>query len=48
MGEEARGLAKILCPNIRECQGQEAGMGGLGNRGEGRRREGIEDFQRRN
>jgi hypothetical protein len=29
------GLAKIICPNTGECQGQEAGVGGLGSR-EGR------------
>jgi hypothetical protein len=33
MGGEALGLVKILCPNIGECQGQEAGVGGLGSRG---------------
>jgi hypothetical protein len=36
MGGEALGLAKILCPSIGECQDQERGMGGLGNRGMGR------------
>jgi hypothetical protein len=36
---------KLLCPSIEECQGQEAGMGGLGNRGRG---EVIGDFQRGN
>jgi hypothetical protein len=36
MGRETLGLAKILCPNIRECQGQELGVDGLGSReGEG-------------
>jgi hypothetical protein len=45
MGREALGLAKILCPIIGECQGQEAGMGGLRSRG---MREGIGDFQRGN
>jgi hypothetical protein len=34
MGGEALGLVKILCPSIGECQGQEAGVGELGN-GEG-------------
>ena len=44
MGGEALGLVKILCPSIRECQGQEAGVDGLGSRvGEG-----IGDFQRGN
>ena len=35
MGREALGLAKILCPSIGECQGQEAGVGGLGSSGRG-------------
>jgi hypothetical protein len=35
MGGEALGLMKILCPKIRECQNQEAGVGGLGSRGRG-------------
>jgi hypothetical protein len=43
MGGEALGLAKILCPSIGECQGQEAGVGGLGSRGRG---EVIGDFWR--
>jgi hypothetical protein len=42
MGGEALGPLKVLCPSIGEYQGQEAGVGGLGNRG----REGIGDFQR--
>ena len=37
MGGEALGLAKIICPSTGECQGQEAGVGGLGNRGGGYR-----------
>jgi hypothetical protein len=38
MGGEAIGLAKIICPSTEECQGQEAGVGGLGSRaGEGYR-----------
>jgi hypothetical protein len=41
MGGEAFGLAKIICPSTGECQGQEAGVGGLGKQGGG---EGIEDF----
>jgi hypothetical protein len=36
MGGEALGPVKILCPSIGECQGQEAGVGGLGSRGRGR------------
>ena len=31
MGEEALDIAKIICPSTGECQGQEAGVGGLGN-----------------
>jgi hypothetical protein len=41
MGGEDLGPVKVLCPSIGECQGQEAGVGGLGSRGRG---EGI--FQR--
>jgi hypothetical protein len=33
MGGEALGLVKIICPSTGECQGQEAGVGGLGSRG---------------
>jgi hypothetical protein len=43
MGGEALGLAKILCPSIGECQGQEVVVGELGSRGRGER---IGDFQR--
>jgi hypothetical protein len=32
MRREALGLVKIICPNTGECQGQEAGVGGLGSR----------------
>jgi hypothetical protein len=39
MGGEALGLVKIICPSTRECQGQEAGMGGLGSREGGGYRE---------
>jgi hypothetical protein len=35
MRGEALGLVKILYPNIGEFQGQEVGVGGLGNRGKG-------------
>jgi hypothetical protein len=38
MGGEALGLVKIICPSIGECQGQEAGVGGLGSRAGGRYR----------
>jgi hypothetical protein len=29
MGGEAFGIVKIICPSTGECQGQEAGVGGL-------------------
>jgi len=45
MGGETLGLVKILCPSIGECQGLEAGVGGLGSRGRGK---GIGDFRRGN
>jgi hypothetical protein len=32
MGRESLGLAKIICHNIGECQGQEAELGGLESR----------------
>jgi hypothetical protein len=32
LGGEALGLAKIICPNTGERQGQEAGLGALGSR----------------
>jgi hypothetical protein len=35
MGGEVLGLAKIICPSRGECQGQEAGVGGLGSRAKG-------------
>jgi hypothetical protein len=35
VGGEAFGSVKVLCPNIGECQGQEAGVGGLGSGGRG-------------
>ena len=35
MGGEAFGPVKVLCPIIGECQGQEAGVSGLGSRGRG-------------
>jgi hypothetical protein len=35
MGREALGPVKVLCPSIEECQGQEAGVCGLGRRGRG-------------
>ena len=38
MGGEAFGLVKALCPSVRECQGQEAEVGGLVSR---EKREGI-------
>jgi hypothetical protein len=45
MGGEAFGPVKALCPSVGECQGQEAGVGGLVSRGSGT---GIGGFQRRN
>jgi hypothetical protein len=45
MGGEALGPMKVLYPSIGECLGQEAGVGGLGNRGMGEK---IGDFQRGN
>ena len=42
---EALGPMKALCPNIGECQGQEAGVCGLVSRGQ---EEGIGGFQRGN
>jgi hypothetical protein len=35
MGGEALGPLKVLCHSIAECQGQEAGVAGLENRGNG-------------
>jgi hypothetical protein len=35
MGGETPGPVKVLCSSIGECQGQEAGVGGLGSKGEG-------------
>ena len=35
VGIEALGPVKTLCPNVRECQGQEAGVDGLVSRGRG-------------
>jgi hypothetical protein len=35
MRGEALDLAKIICPSTGECQGQEAGLGGLGSRAGG-------------
>jgi hypothetical protein len=31
-GGDTFGLAKTICPSIGECQGQEAGVGGLESR----------------
>jgi hypothetical protein len=44
MGGEALSPVKVLCPSIGECQGQEAGVGGLGNKGRG---EGDRGFSER-
>ena len=46
MGGEALGPVKTLCPSVGECQGQEAGVGGLVSRGRGE--ESIGGFQRGN
>jgi hypothetical protein len=32
MGGEALGIVKIMCLSTGECQGLEAGLGGLGSR----------------
>jgi hypothetical protein len=45
MGGEALGLVKVIYPSVGECQGQEAGVGGLVSRG---RWEGIGGFRRGN
>jgi hypothetical protein len=42
MGGGALDLVKIICPSIGDCQGQEAGVGGLGSRAG----EGYRDFLR--
>ena len=34
IGGETLGLMKIICPSTGECQGQEAGVCGLGSRAE--------------
>jgi hypothetical protein len=36
MGEEVLGPGKALCSHVGECQGKEAGMGRLVNRGRGK------------
>jgi hypothetical protein len=36
VGGEALGPVKAGCPSVEECQDQEAGVGGLVNRGRGR------------
>ena len=43
MGRKDLGIVKIICPSTGECQGQEAGVGGLGSGGMGR--VGIGNFQ---
>jgi hypothetical protein len=45
MRDETLGLVKVLGPSIGECQGQEAGVGGLESRGRGER---IGDFHKGN
>ena len=44
MKGEALGPVKVLCLDIGDCQGQEAGVGGLWSR----RGDGIGGFQREN
>jgi hypothetical protein len=34
--ERPLGIANFICPNSGECQGQEAGVGGVGKQGRGR------------
>jgi hypothetical protein len=43
MGGEALGPVKVLCPNIGECQGQEAGVGGLVSSWRGKGIEGVSE-----
>ena len=45
MGGEALGPVKILCPSIGECQGQEAGVCGLGSRGKGEEDRGFSEWK---
>jgi hypothetical protein len=45
MGGEALGPVKVLCLSIGECQGVEAGVGGLVSSG---KRNGIGGFRRGN
>jgi hypothetical protein len=42
MGGEALGLGKMICPSTGKCQGQQAGLGGLGSRA-GREYRGLRD-----
>ena len=44
-GGETLGTVKVLCPSIKECLGQELGVGWVGGRGRGKRRG---DLQRGN
>jgi hypothetical protein len=48
MGEEALGPLKALCTSIGECQGQEAGVGGLVSKGRGEKGVNNGFFQREN
>jgi hypothetical protein len=36
VGAEGLGPVKVLCPNVRDCQGQEVGAGELVSRGRGK------------
>ena len=48
MGGKALCPKKAICPSVGECQGQEAGVGGLVSRGEEGRDKGEGVFQRGN
>jgi hypothetical protein len=43
MGGMVVGPVKVLCPSIGECQGQEAGVGGLESRGRRERDRGFSE-----
>jgi hypothetical protein len=45
MGGQALGPVKVLCPSIGECQGQEAGVGGLVSRGRGAGDRGFSEWK---
>ena len=41
MGGEALGPMKVLCPSVGECQGQEVGLGWVGEQGGRGRGKGV-------